>query len=1116
MTYLLIQNEKRGFIALMSAVIISAILMALLFTTSAISFNARFDAFDSENKHMAENIANSCVDQAVLRIAQNYSYDPITDPTYVAGKGVPIVVGNGTCYITSTTPGGPRTGNSAKITISVQSVYKNTFSDFKTQITAWNPSVASFIPPPSCYIWTNTNSISSGQAATIGWTSSNAVSMKILAQNNHAYDSNPATVPSGSQNVTLSASETFVGTVTNSVGSAQCTTPSGFIVPSIIVQPPATCADTVMIFDRTGSQTGTDLSNEKNAANTLLSLYQGATPPGQVAIGSFGGLDGSSASIPTNGHLSKNWSNLTNAINSITGSNSSVGSNLSSAITVADTELASTTLHDSTKAKVLVFVSDGEPNQPTSSTTLGSFGLNPASASIQNATGDNWTNPTNAYANGSGAATDIGGHRERFYNFNFGSFPVGSTIHGIEVSADAWTTPSTIVATSTLAPTGLGIYDQWTSNTGTDIAAVSTNDADTSYVDTSVNIETYAVQNAAVPAGALVNSVTITAVAKGTANGANMQLVTEKSGTVNIGATIPLSTSYATYTRTLTVDPSTGNPWTATEVNAWTTKFGVRTTAGTALPRVTQFFINVNYSTISDSGYRAPTSTVTPNTWTNPTRAFSNDTLYATDSTNGHQQGYAGFGFAIPPTATITGVEITVQAKNVGGFGFGCAIGAELSSNAVAFTTTGNNSSLSNFEGTDSLGNSSNLWGRSWTPTDFNNSALFILRVQNNRGPFCGGTANLNQLQARVYYSSPSATTSPLIPISFGNYNQWTANSAGAITAVSTNDADTSYIDTSTSIDTFTVPGSALPANATITSVTLTAVARGNSAGATLQLVTEKSGTVNIGPTISLSTTYTPYTRTMFNNPGTGLPWTVAEVNTWSTSFGIRTTASTSVPRVTQISIAVAYTYLPATPACQLGVDLSWNGGTTWTTEKTVAITGSEATYMFGSPTDDWSAIHTWATNELSNANFRVRVHNIDPDPGSNVICPDTATANLDWLQAKIDYSVTQAMDPSALTVAAANTAKSNGVQIFTVRYSTDSNSTAIAMLQGISSGPGDYFSSPITQAGISAIFNTIATQVCPAALPPAVPPTPPAPPLPPPPPPNITIGSWQEATTTH
>ena len=54
-------------------------------------------------------------------------------------------------------------------------------------------------------------------------------------------------------------------------------------------------------------------------------------------------------------------------------------------------------------------------------------------------------------------------------------------------------------------------------------------------------------------------------------------------------------------------------------------------------------------------------------------------------------------------------------------------------------------------------------------------------------------------------------------------------------------------------------------------------------------------------------------------------------------------------------------------------VQLSWDGGASWTAAKSTApLTTTMATYVLGGPADTWG--RAWTSSEVSNANFRVRV----------------------------------------------------------------------------------------------------------------------------------------------
>jgi len=76
-------------------------------------------------------------------------------------------------------------------------------------------------------------------------------------------------------------------------------------------------------------------------------------------------------------------------------------------------------------------------------------------------------------------------------------------------------------------------------------------------------------------------------------------------------------------------------------------------------------------------------------------------------------------------------------------------------------------------------------------------------------------------------------------------------------------------------------------------------------------------------------------------------------------------------------------------------VQLSWNGGTSWTAAKSTALTTSSVTYTLGGVTDTWG--RTWGDSDFSNANFRVRI--------TNVASNTSRDFSLDWVGVKVDYN---------------------------------------------------------------------------------------------------------------
>jgi myo-inositol-hexaphosphate 3-phosphohydrolase len=79
----------------------------------------------------------------------------------------------------------------------------------------------------------------------------------------------------------------------------------------------------------------------------------------------------------------------------------------------------------------------------------------------------------------------------------------------------------------------------------------------------------------------------------------------------------------------------------------------------------------------------------------------------------------------------------------------------------------------------------------------------------------------------------------------------------------------------------------------------------------------------------------------------------------------------------------------------KLCVQLSWNGGASWTAAKSTArLATSGATYMLGSATDTWG--RSWTVGDLADAGFRVRVISV-----ANSTSRDFS---LDWIAVRVTY----------------------------------------------------------------------------------------------------------------
>jgi len=103
-----------------------------------------------------------------------------------------------------------------------------------------------------------------------------------------------------------------------------------------------------------------------------------------------------------------------------------------------------------------------------------------------------------------------------------------------------------------------------------------------------------------------------------------------------------------------------------------------------------------------------------------------------------------------------------------------------------------------------------------------------------------------------------------------------------------------------------------------------------------------------------------------------------------------------------------------AAGAPKLEVELSWDGGTSWTSaKKTNNGKTIEQTHILGGPTDTWG--RSWTVDELSNANFRVRITCTSNRPQEN-------NYYLDWVPVNVYDDPPTAVD---LTSFAARSSRS-------------------------------------------------------------------------------------------
>jgi hypothetical protein len=112
----------------------------------------------------------------------------------------------------------------------------------------------------------------------------------------------------------------------------------------------------------------------------------------------------------------------------------------------------------------------------------------------------------------------------------------------------------------------------------------------------------------------------------------------------------------------------------------------------------------------------------------------------------------------------------------------------------------------------------------------------------------------------------------------------------------------------------------------------------------------------------------------------------------WDFNLGVPATASS----INGIQVRTDVGQNNSAGTAQICVQLSWDGGTSWTAAKSATLTSNGAvTYILGAVNDTWG--RTWSGANFSNANFRVRV--IDASDRSN------KDFRLDFLAVQVSYA---------------------------------------------------------------------------------------------------------------
>ncbi len=171
--------------------------------------------------------------------------------------------------------------------------------------------------------------------------------------------------------------------------------------------------------------------------------------------------------------------------------------------------------------------------------------------------------------------------------------------------------------------------------------------------------------------------------------------------------------------------------------------------------------------------------------WTNSTNVFTSNSVYATNAISANSTGATlsatGFGFSVPSSAIIRGIQVSVIRKATAA----SSIQDQTVQLQKAGTAVGSNKAIAgNLEHesnvTQNYGTTSDLWGTTWTASDINN-ANFGLKFTAKAGA-TATTANVDYITITVTYSNDTnaigTSGSPIAEVNVNGTCKYNANAA--------------------------------------------------------------------------------------------------------------------------------------------------------------------------------------------------------------------------------------------------------------------------------------------------------------------------------------------------
>lgn len=358
------------------------------------------------------------------------------------------------------------------------------------------------------------------------------------------------------------------------------------------------------------------------------------------------------------------------------------------------------------------------------------------------------------------------------------------------------------------------------------------------------------------------------------------------------------------------------------------------------------------------------------------------DSDYMTGQTNASYQTFTFTAFNIPSTATITNVQVIYRAREN-------STGTTSSGGRLQIAGTGYNS------GTNNPGTTFTTYAATWATNPASAGAWTYQQVN--------GTDATYPLQQFGIYGTTLATYYQRISICMIICN-YTNNSYFYQTIDETTYDDTDYFihtatDSGYKLFTFTTPD--LPTGCTIQNVTIyyraadgwNAATGTNNVRSCLRIEGTNYSATDVGS--NPGGTFTTYSYSYTVNPASTVVWTEADLE-GTGSYDLQQFGHFSSDVAPDVQVSMCYMRINYTPASeyddQIRVDVSWDGGSSWSSTQNTAMTSSEATTWY-----DVTSVTSWTPTKLNDSNLKVRALAYTQGTGAEEV-------RLDWLPVEVTW----------------------------------------------------------------------------------------------------------------